>query len=45
MIQVEQSLGICYYKVADTSGDVLDKSFYNEQLNLVASSHELPEVD
>ena len=45
MIQVEQSLGVCYYKVADDAGDALTKTFYNEQLNLVAASHEVPETD
>ena len=45
VVQVEQSLGVCYYKVSDSSDEVLKKSFYNEQLNLVASSHELSETD
>ena len=30
-----QSGGICYYTVKSTTGETLDKTFYNEQLNLV----------
>ena len=45
VVQVEQSLGVCYYRVADEDGDALKKSFYNEQLNLVASSYAFSEDD
>lgn len=32
----EQSFGICYYKVKNKDGDILNRSFYTEELNLVA---------
>ena len=42
---MEQSIGTCYYRVADDDGDALKKTFYNEQLNLVAASHAVSETD
>ena len=32
----EQSLGVCYYKVKNNEGDKLSRSFYRQELNLVA---------
>ena len=32
---VEQSLGVCYYRVKNNDGDILSRSFYKEELNLV----------
>ena len=33
----EQSFGVCYYKVKNKEGDILNRSFYREELNLVGS--------
>ena len=30
---IEQSLGICYFKVKNNDGDILSRSFYKEELN------------
>ena len=32
---VEQSLGVCYYRVKNNEGEILSRSFYKEELNLV----------
>lgn len=34
---IEQSLGVCYYRVKNNEGDILSRSFYREELNLVSS--------
>lgn len=36
---VHQSFGICYYKIKDSDGKILERTFYNEELNLVASNN------
>ena len=34
---VEQSLGVCYFRVKNNDGDILSRSFYKEELNLVSA--------
>ena len=34
---IRKRIGTCYYRVKNNEGDILSRSFYREELNLVSS--------
>ena len=38
IVQVERSFDICYYRIKNSDGEVLDRTFYADELNFVSKS-------